>query len=340
MNKLGFLVPYSGEFPELKRTLLNPVKDYCTRNNIEIIVEFIDKGDSVKVEKVIDKLFYSDEADMIIGYVGYRVSVRLFDKIKNYPHKLFVNLSMGEIIPYTNTVVNYPPNYFLVSYDAWKCEAILGKWIAENLPAQNCLICTSQYETGYSFQEAFRIGYHAASNGEAKTLQSCILKETPQHIHTDGLLEEIMRIKPDHLHVILSGKQLDDFINKFDQNIDYSPSVSFAFPVPVNRYHSQHPSLQKTFTAVKQDFLKDEVVRLADDVFEFLFNVLINKTITMLEDGSEIISNHISILEMNIKNHIIVKTDFSEELSPSLNPEFNHSAENSFSVWQNPYLCI
>jgi len=39
-------------------------------------------------------------------------------------------------------------------------------------------------------------------------------------------------------------------------------------------------------------------------------------------------------------NQSDIKTGFSEELSSSLNPEFNYSAENSFSIWQNPYLCI
>lgn len=337
-KKIGFLLPYSGEFPALKRALLDPLKAYASTGGADIVTEFINNGQPAKVSSAIEKLFYSDDADLIIGYVGYRVAVELFDKLREYPDKLFLHLSLGEVIPYTHSIINYPPNYCLISYDAWKSSASLGKWVAENLPAGNCMICTSHYDSGYSLQESFRIGYH--SNYE-KPLEACLLKNPPQSVDTTGLFQEIIRAKPEHLHVILCGRELDDFINRFDEMIDYLPSVSFAFPVSVNSYKTAHPSLQHAYTTLPDKMKLDSLEELADDAFKTLFNYVVSRATFLLDNPYDIQEpDTISILEMNINKNKITKTDFSESLPAALNVAFNHSAENAVTIWQNPYLCI
>lgn len=337
-KKIGFLLPYSGEFPALKRALLDPLKAYASMAEADIVTEFINNGQPAKVTSAIEKLFYSDDVDLIIGYVGYRVAVELFDKLRDYPDKLFIHLSLGEVIPYTHSKINYPLNYCLISYDAWRSGASLGKWIAAHLPAKNCMICTSHYDSGYSLQESFRIGYHSHFE---KPLEICLLKNPPQSIDTTGLFQEISRVKPEHLHVILCGRELDDFITRFDKMIDYLPSVSFAFPISVNQYRTTHPSLQQAYTTLPDKVKLSSLEKLAEDTFTTLFNYVVNQATFLLENPYDIHEPEtISILEMNINKNKISKTDFSETLPAELNAAFNHSAENAVAIWQNPYLCI
>lgn len=337
-KKIGFLLPYSGEFPALKRALLDPLKAYAIGGEIDIVTEFINNGQPAKVAGAIEKLFYSDDVDLIIGYVGYRVIVELFDKLREYPDKFFIHLTLGEVIPYTQSKINYPPNYCMISYDAWKSGASLGKWIAGNLPAKNCMICSSHYDSGYSFQESFRIGYHSHTE---KSLQACLLKNPTQSVDTTGLFQEINRAKPEHIHVILCGRELDDFIKRFDQMVDYLPTVSFAFPVSVNSFTTLHRSLQKTYSSLPDKVKFNNLEDLADDAFLTIFRYVISRAIFLLDNAPDIQEpESISIIEMDFNNHRISKTGFSETLPAELNPAFNYSAENTVAIWQNPYLCI
>jgi len=339
-KKIGLLIPFSGEYPYLKRVLLKPFAAYAEDTGCEIIKEFIDKGTDKDVSKAIDKLFYHDDADIIVGYVGYRVAIQMFDKLRNNPEKLFINLSMGEIIPYTHSIINYPPNYYLVSSNAWKSIAFLGNWVANELPAENCLICTSLYDAGYSLNESFRIGYHSQ---QAKSLQSCTLNNPPDVIDVSVLYSEIIRLRPEHLHITLCGKELHTFINNFSTYIDpdYTPSISFAFPVGLNEANSLHPSFSHTYTCLIDHIYDNNIQDLAKDPIAIIFNNLAEKAISILRndpynDESEIIS----ILEMDMIQSTINKNAFSGSISESLYPQFNFSAEQTLSAWQNPYLCI
>lgn len=339
-KKIGLLIPFSGEYPDLKRVLLKPFAAYAEAENCEILKEFIDKGMDKDVAKAVDKLFYSDDVDIIVGYVGYRVGIQMFDKLRKHPDKLFINLSMGEIIPYTHSKINYPPNYYLVSADAWKSIAFLGSWVADQLPAQNCLICTSLYDSGYSLNEAFRIGYHSA---QGKLLQSCSLNNPPAVTDVSVLYSEIIRLRPEHIHITLCGRELLSFITNFTLYIDpaYIPSISFAFPVSLNEVSSLHPSFKKTYACLIDRIYENNLQDLAHDPFAIIFNSLAEKAISILRDDQHTTTPEIiSILEMDMVQSNISKNAFSGSLSESLNPQFNFSAEHSFSSWQNPYLCI
>ena len=339
-KKIGLLIPFSGEYPDLKRVLLKPFADYAEAADCEIIKEFIGKGMDKDVAKAVDKLFYSDDVDVIAGYIGYRVGTQMFDKLRKHPDKLFINLSMGEIIPYTHSKINYPPNYHLVSADAWKSIAFLGSWVASQLPAQNCLICTSLYDAGYSLNEAFRIGYHSQ---QGKSLQSCTLNNPPTITDVTVLYSEIIRLRPEHLHIALCGKELYSFINNFSVYIDptYIPSISFSLPVFLKDVSSLHPSFKNTYTCLVDHIYDNNVQDLAHDPNATIFNSLAEKAISILRNDQY---NHtpevISILEMDMIENSISKHAFSGSVPESLNPQFNFSAENSMSAWQNPYLCI
>lgn len=338
--KLGFLLPYSGAFPALKETLLNPFKEFVRQNGTTLVTEYVGSGENSKVTAALDKLFYNEDADIVIGYIGVRVAVELFDRLRRNPDKIFIHLSLGEVIPYTNSKVNYPPNYCLISYDAWKSEIILGEWVAKMLgPQEHCLICTSPYDAGYSLGEAFRIGYHHRSKSD---LTSCILRNPPQVTDTAGLFAEIKRLRPDHLHVILCGRELEDFIKRFDQQIDYTPSVSFALPVSVCRYDNiSHPSLRSAYTTLPDKTSLNSFSKLAQDANATIFDYVASKAAYLLgnhQGNSD--PETVSVLEMNFKSQTIYPIPFSQAVPAELNGQINYSCENAVSIWQNPYLCI
>ncbi|WP_025145968.1 hypothetical protein [Pedobacter jeongneungensis] len=336
-KKIGLLIPYSGEFVDLKRILLNPFAQYAHDNDYELLKEFIGPGSEKEVNKAIDKLFYQEDVDIIIGYVGYRVAITLFDKLRRNPDKIFIHLSLGEVIPYTQSRINYPDNYLLFSSDAWKTIAFLGAWVARKFPAADCMICTSLYDAGYSLVESFRVGYHSIY---AKPIQVCTLNNNPNVNDVIGLFNEINRLRPGHLHVTLCGRELDLFINQFSQFIDYTPSVSFSFPVSLKYIETKHAAFKNVFTAVLESTIPKYIADFSESPFSVLFQYLTQQVIKWL-DGDEIPSgNAISIVEMNLIERQFISADVTGQLPVSLNAEFNHSAENAVAIWQNPYLCI
>ncbi len=337
--KLGFLLPYSGAFPALKETLLNPFKAFAWQNAVTLVTEYVGNGDSSKVTAALDKLFYNEDADIVIGYVGVRVAVELFDRLRRNPDKIFIHLSLGEVIPYTNSKVDYPPNYCLISYDAWKSEVVLGEWVAKMLAPKHCLICTSQYDAAYSMGDAFRIGYHHHLKSD---LTSCVLKNQLKVTDTTGLFNEIKRLRPDHLHVVLCGSELDDFIGRFDQQVDYTPSVSFALPVSVCQYGNiSHPSLQNAYTGLPDKTSSNIFNKLEKDAYETIVDYVASKAAYLLGNRQENSDPEtISVLEMDFKDQAISVIPFSKAVPAELNGQINYSCENAVSIWQNPYLCI
>lgn len=338
-KKIGILIPFSGEYPQLKRVLLNPFVEDAEKSGYEIVKEFIDKGNDKDVAKAIDKLFYNEDVDVIIGYVGYRVGVEMFDRFRKNPEKQFINLSMGEIIPYTHSKINYPDNYHLVSANAWKSIAFLGSWVAD-LPAKDCLICTSIYDAGYSLNEAFRIGYHAK---QGKSLNSCVLNNPPGVTDLSVIYSEIIRLRPEHLHVTLCGKELTSFIQNFSLYIDpdYTPTLSFAFPVASKNVRSIHRSFKKTYSCLANPIAGNHIQQLAEDPFSVIFNSLAQQSISILRN--DLYNDNLeemSILEMDLTEGTIAINIASGSIGSSLNPQFNFSADNTLSSWQNPYLCI
>lgn len=335
-KKVGILIPFSSEFPQLRKVLLAPLMESVPEQLI--IREFIHQGQEKDVERAFDKLFYNDDVDVIIGYIGYRVATRMFDRLLKNPDKLFIHISLGEIIPYTHARIAYPLNYRLISADAWRSIAYLGMYVAEQLPAANAMVCTSLYDTGYSLVESFRIGYHHAAK---KDLQLCTLRNEPGNIDVIALYDEINRIRPEHIHVTLCGKELYQFINQYTYYVNYIPSMSFAFPIPFQFIERTKLQFDKALMALPEDMLPTEMQEFVIDPFTTLFTKLMERAVKLIENGAE--ENHsqeIVLLETDmIQGKVTIKAE-KGVLPQEMNGAFNYSAEQTISVWQNPYLCI
>ncbi len=334
MQKIGILIPYSGGL-SIKKALLNNITPFLIDKNIEIISVFIGKGDSKQVEKAIDDLCYNQDVDVVIGYVNYRVMVELFDKISKYQRQIFVNLSLGEIIPYSSSQLTPPPNFHFVSYDMYKQIAVLGDWIANQLPAKNCLICTSLYESGYSFLEAFRIGYHQSKQ---KELTYSILKNPPTELNIQPLIDDVLLLQPEHIHITLSGKELHLFVKNLIEQIHYSPTLSLHFP---NNDLLFTPSNGKSLncfsiipTLIFENFsFRSSYIHIFDCIFKHLFY----EAFSQLRQDQIDLNNHFIVLNhttTTVVEHIA--NNSVEEYEQS----FRQSAIEMISYWQNPYLCV
>lgn len=335
-RKIGVLLPFSGEFLNLRKVLLNPLLQSFSED--DIVKEFIHQGQQKEVERAFDKLFYNDDVDVIVGYIGYRVATSMFDRLWKNSDKLFIHISLGEIIPYTHSKVGYPPNYRLISADAWSSIAFLGMYVGEDLSAANAMICTSLYDTGYSLVESFRIGYHWVAK---KDLQLCTLRNEPGNTDITALYDEINRIKPEHIHVTLCGKELTQFINQYSSFVDYIPSLSFAFPVPFQFIERTKLQFEKVYMALPENMLPVDMQELVNDPFTALFTKLMERTVKLIEsEAEENQSRGIVLLETDMAKGQIYATSKRGTLPKQMNSAFNYSAEQTVSVWQNPYLCI
>lgn len=329
---IGILMPYSGEFPELKQAILKPIKSFALANGHIIVQEFIGSGDFKTVEKAVHKLCYHDDVDVVIGYVGYRVMVRLFDTINRYQDKVFVHLTLGEIIPYSYHQLIPPTNYQMISFEAYKQQSALGSWISEKLAPESCLMCSSLYDAGYSFMNAFQIGYK--STGTSR-INFTVLKNQPDVLDVKPLYEDIERTKPAHLHIVLCGRELKRFIEQFSENVSYSPSVSFAFPLDTMSLATKHSSFEKIYTVVPE-FMSDLSF---DAPFQTIFNHLSKTSTKCLEKQGQSDSDQYMITTQNlhtgeIDHHGVVGTP------KNIADQFEYAAAQMVSGWENPYLCI
>ncbi|SDH59356.1 hypothetical protein SAMN05421827_13042 [Pedobacter terrae] len=331
LKKIGLLIPYSGEFPALRETLLNPLKSYCNNRGIELFPEFIGNGSPKVVETAIEKLYYQEDVDVILGYVSYHVMVGLFDKVKKFRPKKFINISLGEVIT-DDFQLLHPENYILIGYHAWWMQSMLAYWLADQLQPESCLVCTSLYDAGYSLLECFRIGYHS---GCSNKLDYSILKNNPGVFSADPLIAEIKRTNPSHVHVLLCGQELDDFIKKFEQEITYEPTISFAFPVEIKSKLS-HPAFSKCYL-VGDLHLYNKGNVLFESPYKHIFSNVMDSILRYL-NGEDPIINHLVIFMADLCDQTFKPVEQHIQF-PDMSNAFKESAQ-SVPVWQNPYLCI
>ena len=331
MKKIGLLIPFSGEFPSLREVLLNPLKKYCNEKDIALYPEFIGNGNPKGVETAIDKLYYQEDVDVILGYVSYHVMIGLFDKVKKFRPKRFINISLGEVIT-DDFQLLHPENYILIGYHAWWMQSMLAYWLADQLKPESCLVCTSLYDAGYSLLECFRIGYHS---GCSNKLDYSILKNNPGVSSADALIDEIKDRNPSHVHVLLCGQELDDFIKKFQQEITYKPTISFAFPVEIKSDLS-HPAFSNCYFAGDLH-LYDKGNALFEAPYKHIFSNVMDSILRYL-NGEDPRNNHLVIFEADLCDQTFKAVEQYVQF-PDMTDAFKESAQ-SLPVWQNPYLCI
>lgn len=212
--KLGFLIPYSGIFKNLRSDFKQGVLLALVQNipscHIEIVEEFIQTGGQSFVENALNKLILFERVDMIIGVVGTKVTQNCIDLInKNRIPVAITNL--GGFIPTYQFRSAY---LFYTSLDLWKSEWVMGKWAQQQYGADPC-VSLSYYEAGYNMHECYRYGLHAAGAIHVKLNFIRGLSDPPD---TLPLINQLQLLKPNHTHAMLSGKEGNQFLYHYQQS--------------------------------------------------------------------------------------------------------------------------
>lgn len=213
--RIGFLYPYSGIFTKLKNDFRTgfelAVKKELPSLEIESVAEYIHLGDQKDVDKSINKLITFDEVDLIIGIVGTRVILNAKEIYEKYKVPVIIN-NLGALIPTYSFRSEY---LFYNSLALWKSEWAMGKWAQKQfggIPATSVSI----YEAGYNLHEPFRLGTARSGAPFMKLdVTRMVMGDVPD---TFPLIESLMLNAPNHVHVLLSGKESAQFLNYYKEN--------------------------------------------------------------------------------------------------------------------------
>jgi len=225
--RVGFLYPYSGVFPKLKKDFRSgfdlALKREMPSLEIESVAEFINLGDYKLVEQALNKLITFDDCDLIIGIVGTKVIYNAHEIYEKYKVPVIVN-NLGGYVPTHSFRSDY---LFYNSLDLWKSEWAMGKWSQHKFggfPA----ISLALYESGYNLHECFRLG---ASISGAPFIKMDISKSTNPDADTFPLVNALMNHAPGHAHVLLSGREGAQYLDYYKKT-----SLLNGIPVSVNPF--------------------------------------------------------------------------------------------------------
>jgi branched-chain amino acid transport system substrate-binding protein len=224
--KVGVFVPYSGNYKNLRSDFLNGMDAAIPEAFKEDIIfqpEFIQTGGTKQVEDAFRKLVLFESVDLLTGIVGTGVLINLIQLINTEKIPSIIS-NLGGYMPVESLS---SPYLFYNSLHLWKSEWAIGKWMQNKfsgIPA----IGTHVYDTGYNLTECFRIGTVASGANECR-LHMLKLEGLHGFADTRPLIEVFKHERPSYAHIILSGREGEEFINNFysDVNTDSIPlSVS------------------------------------------------------------------------------------------------------------------
>lgn len=212
--KIGFLIPYSGVFKNLrndfKQGVMLALAQRTPNCRIEIIEEFIQTGGQSFVENALNKLALFDQVDMIIGVVGTKVTQNCLEIINKYRIPVAI-ANLGGFVPTYQFRSDY---LFYTSLDLWKSEWVMGKWAQREYGADPC-VSLSYYEAGYNMHECYRYGLHAAGASHVKLNFINGMTSMP---NTLLLINQLQMLMPNHTHAMLSGKEGEQFLRYYQES--------------------------------------------------------------------------------------------------------------------------
>jgi branched-chain amino acid transport system substrate-binding protein len=229
--KVGVFIPYSGVFKKLKSDFFNGLETAIPDNLKKDIVfqpEFIQTGSLKQVEDAFRKLVLFESVDLLTGIISTSVLVNLLQSINTEKTPSIIN-NLGGYMPIEGLS---SPYLFYNSMHLWKSEWTLGKWMQNKfggIPA----IGSHVYDSGYNLHECFRIGTVAGGADEC-SLHILKLEGLQGFADTKPLVEILKDENPSHAHIILSGKEGDEFINNFYTDIPACKIPLSVSPFMVN----------------------------------------------------------------------------------------------------------
>lgn len=222
--KLGWLFPYSGIFPDLREELEQGLALALPKDNSTVTVEdhplFIQTGGMKEVEDAIKRLLLYDKVDMVIGVASSKLAHAIIPLLESRKTPMIL-LNLGADIPGRQLSSDC---LFYNSLHLWKSQWVMGKW-AQHRYGGEPSINMSIYEGGYGLHESFKTG--TAVSG-AQTVKLNMVRNFTAVPDTSPLIRYIREQQPRHAHILLSGKEGEQFLQLFR---DQQPESTVALTV-------------------------------------------------------------------------------------------------------------
>jgi branched-chain amino acid transport system substrate-binding protein len=217
----GFVLPFA--------------KDFNGEKIFEFIPEYVQQGEVKMVSDAVKKLIHFHNVDLVSGLISYQVAPGLIPLIENRK-KLAFFFDLGEYLPSEKIL---SPNVFYNSFQLWQAEFALGHWAHKEFGDKG-MVLMPLYEAGYQMHMAFRQGtISAGSEAIDFHLLPYVEGRTQVSQHVDHLLEALKNAAPSYLHVLFSGTEATEFLDRF-----YSSGLQKRIPLLVSPLMAQQEWLE------------------------------------------------------------------------------------------------
>ncbi len=221
--KIGWLIPYSGIFRNLRMDLQQGLDSALNKEGAGVTItaypEYIGAGAIKESEEALKKLLLYERVDLIIGVLSTKIITGIIPLLESHRTPALI-LNLGADLPTPQLSSAY---LFYNSLHLWKSEWVMGKWMQKKYGGEPS-INMSVYESGYSLHNSFRLG---TSVSGAMTVKMNVVRNITGPPDTRPLIEFIREQRPEHAHILLSGKEGELFLQLFrEQNLPYPPGLS------------------------------------------------------------------------------------------------------------------
>ncbi|HXO75604.1 MAG TPA: ABC transporter substrate-binding protein [Puia sp.] len=221
--KIGWLIPYSGIFRNLRMDLQQGLDTALKKERAGVAItaypEYVRAGAVKETEEALKKLLLYERVDLVIGVLSTKTCNGIIPLLENHRTPALI-LNLGADLPTRQLSSAY---LFYNSLHLWKSEWAIGKWMQKKYGGEPS-INMSIYESGYSLHNSFRIG---TSVSGAATVKMNIVRNITGPPDTRPLIEFIRDQQPKHAHILLSGKEGEQFLQLFyEQNLSPPPGLS------------------------------------------------------------------------------------------------------------------
>lgn len=208
--KVGLMLPTSGTFAELGKTVANGFKLYVSENGGKLAgrmvqyVELDDESDPSKANENANKLVKRDRVDVLVGTIHSGVAMTMVRVARDTNTLMIVpNAGAAEI-----TGSMCAPNVFRTSFSNWQPGYASGLLAARK--HKTAVTISWKYAAGDESVRGFREGFE---KGGGKVIKDLNLPFP--NVEFQPLLTELATIKPEAAYVFVAGAGQVKFVRDY-----------------------------------------------------------------------------------------------------------------------------
>ena len=208
--KVGLMLPTSGTFAELGKTVANGFKLYVSENGGKLAgrmvqyVELDDESDPSKANENANKLVKRDRVDVLVGTIHSGVAMTMARVARDTNTLMIVpNAGAAEI-----TGSMCAPNVFRTSFSNWQPGYASGLLAARK--HKTAVTISWKYAAGDESVRGFREGFE---KGGGKVIKDLNLPFP--NVEFQPLLTELATIKPEAAYVFVAGAGQVKFVRDY-----------------------------------------------------------------------------------------------------------------------------